>query len=135
MRARVAAVLTAALALTACGGSPDAAPPPSAVPLRDVAVCPATVVVPDEAVEATLEAATPTTVVLTIGEAVSFAVPDGARVGLTAAADPDADAALCSAPAAPAGTRTFVAQSLGYSRVGVQVGIDPPSELLLRVTP
>lgn len=137
-RVAVAALAGAGLvvAVAGCGGSePAPTPTPSAVPLRTIAPCAASVVVPPDSVGAVPKASEPPTVVVSVGGALTFAIPRGGRVGLIGDPDPGGDAQLCTAPKAPADTALLVATAAGYLRIGVQVGIQPVSRVLVRVSP
>ncbi|MHA3704600.1 hypothetical protein ACXR2U_20710 [Jatrophihabitans sp. YIM 134969] len=122
--------------LCACGGASTPAPSvaPTAVPLRPIAACASTVVVPEDSVSTTPAADPPPTVTVAAGQAVSFQVPRAGRVGLLGDASED-DAQLCATTATTTGTAVLVAVGEGYSRIGVQVGIQRPTEVLVRVTP
>lgn len=134
--ARVVALGVTVVGLTACGGAPAPAPSPTptAVPLREIIACDASVVVPDDSVSTTPAADPPPTVTVTVGQAVTFQVPRGGRFGLLGDASPD-EAQLCAATPTTNATALLAAVAEGYLRIGVQVGIQPPTEVLVRVTP
>lgn len=132
----VAPAVLVTVVLAGCAKRPVApAPSPTEVPLRAVAACAATVVVPAETTTAEPSASEPPTVVLLVGDSVTFDVPAGARVGLSGAASPGDDASVCAAPAAATGTAVYVATAAGYLRVSTQIGIEAPAQLFLKVTP
>lgn len=129
-------MVLAVLVVAGCATRPVApAPSPSEVPLRSVAACAATVVVPGETTTAEPSASEPPTVVLVVGDSVTFDVPAGARVGLSGSASPGDDATVCAAPGAAAGTAVYVATAAGFLRISTQVGIATPAQVFLKVTP
>jgi hypothetical protein len=131
----VGAAGVAAAVLAGCSApAPEPTPSPSAIDLTVVEACAADVVVPEDSFGANPSADAPPSVSVPVGSAVSFPVPAGARVGVVPGTSSGDEAQLCAAPGDEPGTEFYVALAPGYTRIGIQTGIDPPLRLFVKVT-